>query len=844
MKDFITIGTLGTLSSSHTGFIGLQITVLSAITVTELQRYVVAGNTKSHILKIVDEKNRTIAQGTVTTLGKTGFASVAIKPVVLSPNTIYYILSQETKGGDKWHHFTSVTGDPVATVGKPSYTNYESVVVVTAGVQGNCYGPVGFKFQPTCAPVIVPDPPVEPPVPSGPSEEEFVGPFPSWVTAGQDLQAAFDQIGNEGSQSSVVFIPAGTYTITKTLKLNNKTNISIIGADPATTKIVWAGPAGGRMIEINGTSYSRFNRITWDGKGIATIAINQSWDGVIEHFDTGNEYSDNVFQDVDYGIYGGHSGFGFAETTINRCKFLRNRIAGISCGNFNALDCWVWSSYFEDCGIGITNAFGAGNFKVYGSVFKGSKVADITIHNTSEFAFRDNYSINSKMFLHAAFTGNPCSTTLQGNVILDPIDDLCIKIENQGPVTFIDNTIRSRPGAVGPVVSNPSWPNSTFFSLKNTFTVENPLQVSWSIVDDNPTASLSGLKEPVLPGTPKKTTKTIREVPAGASTFVIQGLINQGGIVHFPHGNYSITETLTIPANSSVQIVGDGHGDRKPTRLIWAGTTGPLLKVIGPSKAILRDISLRGEHLVTNILLTNSTGGRVYTDQIQDHSNQVNLLIGGDVSVLCTNSQFSSSPKSVQVIKGTAILYAGAQSGNVLSYELNGGTILIRDVWYESNLTGTCLDMTKGNFYQDGCRTISPPVMPAPQFKIVDLVGKAVFSGSYISDKINISGSGQGKLLGLSNTTENATYIVNTSDADVQSFNIRAVDPDRNNSGSGSYTADNIGSYSAPYTHVPDMLSLLRATHVPVIGSLPAGVTDFRMHRVWLSNGINGLQIE
>src|SRR6266568_8458214 len=88
------------------------------------------------------------------------------------------------------------------------------------------------------------------------------------------------------------------------------------------------------------------------------------------HFDTGNEYSDNTFLDVDYGIHGGFKGGGFAETTIRRSRFLRNAKAGVALGNFNALDIWIWYSLFEDCDTGVTNTPGAGNYHIYNSVFR------------------------------------------------------------------------------------------------------------------------------------------------------------------------------------------------------------------------------------------------------------------------------------------------------------------------------------------------------------------------------------------------------------------------------------------------------------------------------------------
>src|SRR2546425_9904663 len=94
-------------------------------------------------------------------------------------------------------------------------------------------------------------------------------------------------------------------------------------------------------------------------------AVEQSWDMKHSHFDTGNEYSDNTFLDVDYGIHGGFKGGGFAETTIRRSRFLRNAKAGVALGNFNALDILIWHSLFEGCYTGVTKTTRAGKFHVY-----------------------------------------------------------------------------------------------------------------------------------------------------------------------------------------------------------------------------------------------------------------------------------------------------------------------------------------------------------------------------------------------------------------------------------------------------------------------------------------------
>src|SRR5207249_6418078 len=228
------------------------------------------------------------------------------------------------------------------------------------------------------------------------------------------IQRGLDELG-KSDYSPVLFLPSGIYRITKTLVLTSNINVSIAGEDPAGTTIVWDGGAGGTMVWLNGIAYSRFVRLTFDGKRRASVAVEQSWDMRQPHFDTGNEYSDDNFVDVEYGIHGGFMGGGFAETSIRRSHFLRNTKAGVALGSFNALDIWIWYSLFEDCATGVTNRTGAGNYHVYNSVFRRSTGSDLAMGNTGGFSARGNYSIGSKAFFTGTSTNNPATIDLQGN---------------------------------------------------------------------------------------------------------------------------------------------------------------------------------------------------------------------------------------------------------------------------------------------------------------------------------------------------------------------------------------------------------------------------------------------
>ncbi len=203
-------------------------------------------------------------------------------------------------------------------------------------------------------------------VPSA-GNDEFVGPFPSWANVKTDFGAVGDGKTDDTAalqkaldtfmaKSPVLYLPAGTYRITKGLLMTSQMNVELIGEDPAKTIIKWDGGDDGIMMLCNGVRYSKIGRITWDGGGKPITAIWHRWDGHTPNAATGLEHADEVFKDVAFGLRAGMPHFMDAECAVVRCAFLRCSQAGLSIESFNALDWWIWYSRFEDCNVGATNA--------------------------------------------------------------------------------------------------------------------------------------------------------------------------------------------------------------------------------------------------------------------------------------------------------------------------------------------------------------------------------------------------------------------------------------------------------------------------------------------------------
>jgi len=151
---FINSFTLGTQRNNYTGWVGMGFTVGgSNLTVSGLGRFVSAGDSASHTVKLVDATTGLDVPGgtaTVITAGATAgtFAYAALStPVILNANAAYFIVSQETSGGDHWYDWdTKVQTPPVGTVTRAVYGSGSSFTIIQNSA-GHSYGPLNFQFQ-------------------------------------------------------------------------------------------------------------------------------------------------------------------------------------------------------------------------------------------------------------------------------------------------------------------------------------------------------------------------------------------------------------------------------------------------------------------------------------------------------------------------------------------------------------------------------------------------------------------------------------------------------------------------------------------------------------------------
>ena len=610
--------------------------------------------------------------------------------------------------------------------------------------------------------------------------DEFVGPLAGWVNVKTQfgavgdghtddtaaIQAALDSLTNT-SKCVVLWFPAGHYAV-KELQILQGFSFTVVGSDPQTTELDYIGPAGGTMLQVAGGDFFRISRLSFNGNQRADIA-EEITDAPGGSYNTFNEISDEH-------IFGVNKGIALTdddETTIERVFFDNLPVFGVQVGNFNVLNIFITDCLFLNNGTGVTNVPLAGSFIVSNSFFSHSIVADMSIGNTVYFTSRHNTSVGSNAFFVSGGIGaNPAQITIQNNTVLDPVV-IPFQLGNQGPLMLIDNVVRTR---------NPDLPaisavaddtvSRSVFSFGNTYTTglppisgrNLPLDGVYTSYDDS-IADVSSIPDVKIPSNvyvPPNRNRQIFEVAVNASDLDIQKQINlavssgtPSPVIHIPWGTYRIASTITVPAGSDLQIIGD---DSHATALWWQGAAnGPVLKVNSSTVAmrgfrVVQDAGPTVDGIRISVLDQPST--QVIVDQAQ-------LQFGNAVSVRFEGIEHATAELHSTYVLGTVTgvdaiggtfraahvgalgvtnYYSGsAQStGNSTSFNVSlGGKLLIQDNWHDYGAT------SPRNFILSGSGTLTEQVGAAymssdTPFEIDDFDGRVsliglMFTGGFLT---------------------------------------------------------------------------------------------------------------
>jgi len=151
LSQFVQSVTAGTPHNDFTGSVGMQIAVGgSPITVRGLCRYVLSGNSQVHNVHIANVATGIdVASAQVATAGvpaNSNACTLFYPPVALAANSGYFVVSDETSGGDTWYgQNTTVTSSSVATVVQPIY-NSQGYTCPSGCVVNNTYGPPSLLY--------------------------------------------------------------------------------------------------------------------------------------------------------------------------------------------------------------------------------------------------------------------------------------------------------------------------------------------------------------------------------------------------------------------------------------------------------------------------------------------------------------------------------------------------------------------------------------------------------------------------------------------------------------------------------------------------------------------------
>jgi RHS repeat-associated protein len=152
------LASVGTITSSlrndFSGWVGFQFEVGSVpITVTSLGRWVVSGNSGTHAVKLVNADGTDVSNGgtTVRTAGMTTsqFAYAPLPaPVTLSAYTTYFLVSQESSGGDQWYDYanTPITITAAGGALAISAPNGSTTYTLASNGSGRTFGPLNLEF--------------------------------------------------------------------------------------------------------------------------------------------------------------------------------------------------------------------------------------------------------------------------------------------------------------------------------------------------------------------------------------------------------------------------------------------------------------------------------------------------------------------------------------------------------------------------------------------------------------------------------------------------------------------------------------------------------------------------
>jgi hypothetical protein len=441
-----------------------------------------------------------------------------------------------------------------------------------------------------------------------------------------DDTAAIQKVLDAAQDGTTVYLPPGTYRITKTLTLLGPRHGFLLIGHGRETTLSWDGADGGKLFMDDGVAYSRFVGIQFEGHGKAAIGFYHYSD---RRFETEVRHQHLAFSNfTEAGVLAEPKDkFALSETLFDNCLF-ENCAVGVSFTQFNDYDFTFDGCEFRTCGTAVDCVHG--NFYVRDCRFEESRDVDIRSSPEHGSSVRRCISVGSKQFIRYS---HPVSTmTIEGCLVsgwLSP--DGAISLSG-APIVLFDCTFTNGPANSAPVklpggaqrllISQNTAPGAPglFQPGHNGRIYEIPAGQRQGAVLE---AGQHFLKSTVA--VPQRIFDAKRDFGAKADgttddTAAVQQAIDaaraagQGAIAYLPTGNYVIRETLRL-RGGGYTVGGSGWC----TRLLWRGAEGgTLILVEAPQNLTLEHLNA-GSHDAgamnngVDILQTGTTGPSLMT---------------------------------------------------------------------------------------------------------------------------------------------------------------------------------------------------------------------------------------
>lgn len=413
------------------------------------------------------------------------------------------------------------------------------------------------------------------------------------------LQRAFDQVTNGSS----IYLPEGTYRVTKTVTLTGPvTGVLVVGHGRDTT-LVWDGSKGGRLLHDDGVSTSRYVGITFDGQGKAAVGF---YHHSMNRFETEVLHQHLAFRNfTDAGLMAAKGDrYALAETTFDNCLF-EDCHRGAVFTSFNDYNWTFDGCEFQECDLGIECRHG--NFYARNCHFQDSRTVDILAQPEHGCSIRRCTSSGSQQFLDFANSVSPM-TIQDCHIDGWHCPEGAVRL-NGAPVILFDCSFSNPPNADAPVraldgAQRLIVSENVAEGCENLVAGENQ-QFLYVVPPGERNGSLASAERSFFRETariPAKVFDARRDFGAKGDrsaddTAAVQRTIDaarahgRGAIAYLPAGSYKITKTLNVTGKD--YYVG-GSGFR--TQMVWRGAEGGTMVAIRqPDHVTLQHIAI-GNH--------------------------------------------------------------------------------------------------------------------------------------------------------------------------------------------------------------------------------------------------------